>query len=159
MWFSESSHHLATLLEREASFCCCEVPAWRAEQWPSLCTTSFETVSRKAHFQASNAVGSILCSHPSTGIEGRWIPWEMVFALCAFPVAFLPGTVLLPWTWGQTYRQCYRRQSDKVFSFSYLTLQHHYWFSVTSLQAWLILCKTEDFTAIPQKDLESPDFP
>lgn len=76
--------------------------------------------------------------------------------ISVFPVAFF--TPLLSTTWVQMYNWCSRRESE-AFSFFLLTLKLHYWFPVTCLQAWLILCKTEDFTAILQRDLKSPDFP
>mgnify|MGYP001856476607 CR=1 FL=1 len=83
--------------------------------------------------------------------------WRLLCVHCQW--LFQQNALLLSVTRGRTHHKCYSRQSAKTFSFSYLILKHCYWFPVSSLQAWLILCKTEDFAAIPQKDLKSSDFP
>lgn len=94
--------------------------------------------------------------HLSTadGVHGKHVSFVCVptgfSTMCSAPVQNLGKSI---------HHWCYGRESDKTSSFSHLALKHRYWFSVTWLQAWLILCKTEDFTAILQKDLKSPDFP
>lgn len=87
------------------------------------------------------------------GMYSRWTHGKLY--LCIPSGLFTP---LLSRTWVQMYHICFRRESE-AFGFSLLTLKLHYWLPVTCLQAWLILCKTEDFTAILQKDLKPPDFP
>lgn len=89
-------------------------------------------------------------------LEGFTPAGPMGNYISAFPVAFF--TPLLSRTGVQMYNWCSSRESE-AFSFFLHTLKLHYWFPVTCLQAWLILCKTEDFIAILQRDLKSPDFP
>lgn len=102
---------------------------------------SYQAASRNTDFPSSARI------YPRWA-HGKW-------SLC-IPSGFF--TPLLSRTWVQMYPWCSSRESE-TFSFPFLTLKHHHWLSVTCLQAWLILCKTEDFTAILQKDLKSPDFP
>lgn len=80
-----------------------------------------EAVSRRTSLHCKCCCGQRLSSYSSPCIYCRWSPWETVFALCAFPVAFLPDTVLRSRIWEQMYHRRYSGESDKSFGFSHLT--------------------------------------
>lgn len=156
--FTLPSFQVKLLLGR-APFCCFPVVSESGESsgHPSVLFPMW-LWAEELVFTVSDAVGSVLLPFCV-----RLLHTEPMGKRCLLgvrcPVAFYRVPCSCPESGGKGLTKVTAEKLVMTLSFSHLAWKHRYWFSVTCLQAWLILCKTEDFTAILQKDLKSPDFP